>query len=478
MTVRTRFAPSPTGRLHLGNLRIAAFNWLFARHHGGVFILRIEDTDVERNQEGSEETICEDLRWLGLDWDEGPQVGGPHAPYRQSERGAVYQKATAQLLSAGKAYRCWCTEEELQESREQVSWGEVTRYSGRCRRLSGEEQARNAAEGRPSVVRFAVPEGPATVQVDDEIRGTISFPRNDLTDFVIQRANGTATYNFAVVADDIEMEITHVIRHVGHLANTPKQALLFDALGQPRPRFAHIPTVLAPEGGKLSKRTGAQGADQLAQAGYNPDGVLNYMSLLGWSSEDEREVLTRQELIERISLDRVGKSDTTYDPEKLRWLSGQHIARLSPEAFVDAAIPFVDRRRIPLEGEALRIALLTIRTRVVTFGQVNEHLERFFPPRSDEWEAARAAVRQDSTARGVLENLGRRLGSLATWSAPSLAEAVKETGRETGAKGPALYHPLRRALTGDESGPDLAGIMAALGREEVEARIRATLDGQ
>jgi glutamyl/glutaminyl-tRNA synthetase len=206
--------------------------------------------------------------------------------------------------------------------------------------------------------------------------------------------------------------------------------------------------------------------------------VLNYLSLLGWSSEDEREVLTREELVERISLGRVGKSDTTYDPEKLRWLSGQHIARLSPDAFVAAAIPFVDSRRVPLGGEALRTALLTIRTRVATFGQVNEHLERFFPPPSEEWEAARAAAREDPTSRRVLEALAQRFGSLASWSAQELAEAVKQTGRETGAKGPALYHPLRRALTGDESGPDLAGIMAALGRGEVQARIRATLEGQ
>lgn len=477
MTVRTRFAPSPTGRLHLGNLRIAAFNWLFARHHRGVFILRIEDTDVERNVQGSEGTICDDLRWLGLDWDEGPQVGGPHAPYRQSERGEVYRKTSAQLLDAGKAYRCWCTEAELEESRERVSGGDVLRYSGRCRRLSQESKARFIEEGRPSVVRFAVPEGLESIEVEDAIRGSISFPKDDVNDFVIQRADGSATYNFAVVADDVDMEITHVIRGSGHIPNTPRQALLFDALGKHRPVFAHIPTVLAPGGGKLSKRSGAAGADQLQEQGYHPDGVLNYLSLLGWSSADDREVLSRDELIQLISLDRVGRSDTIYDPEKLRWLSAQHVAHLSPDAFVETVSPFVDPERYPLTGDALRIALLTIRTRVQTYSEVNEHLRCFFPPPSDQLEAARAEVRDDPSARAVLDVLAGRLAALSSWSTDALAESVREAGRDTKAKGPALYHPLRKALTGDESGPDLAGIMGALGREEVLARIRATLAG-
>jgi nondiscriminating glutamyl-tRNA synthetase len=477
MTVRTRFAPSPTGRLHLGNLRIAAFNWLFARHHGGSFLLRIEDTDVERNVPGSEEAICDDLRWLGLGWDEGPQIEGPHAPYRQSGRSEVYRRTAMQLLEAGKAYRCWCTEAELEETRERVSGGDVLRYSGRCRRLSPAEQERLAAEGRPSVVRFAVPPGPDVIDVEDAVRGRVSFPRGDVTDFVIQRSDGSATYNFAVVADDVDMEITHVIRGAGHISNTPRQALLFDALGKPRPVFAHIPTVLAPGGGKLSKRTGSAGADQLRAQGFNPEGVLNYLSLLGWSSADDREVLSREELVELISLDRVGKSDTIYDPEKLRWLSGQHIARLSPDELVEAVSPFVDRTRFPLQGEALRIALLTIRTRLTTYGDVNGHLECFFPAPGGELDRARAEVRNDPGARGVLEALEGRMSGLSAWSPEGLAEAVKATGRETKAKGPALYHPLRKALTGDESGPDLSGIMAALGRDEVLARIRATLAG-
>jgi nondiscriminating glutamyl-tRNA synthetase len=473
--VRTRFAPSPTGRLHLGNLRIAVFNWLFARRHGGAFILRIEDTDAERNVAGSEATVCDDLRWLGLDWDEGPDVGGPHAPYRQCERGPVYRKTAEQLLRDGNAYRCWCTDAELEESREQVGGGEVLRYSGRCRRLTAEERARNERDGRPSVVRFAVPEGQDAIHIEDAVRGEVLFPRADVTDFVILRTEGTPTYNFAVVADDVDMEITHVIRHVGHLSNTPRQALLFDALGRPRPVFAHLPTVLAPGGGKLSKRSGDAGADELRAQGLEPDGVLNYLSLLGWSAEDEREVLTREELTQRISLERVGRSDTTFDAEKLRWLSGQHIAKRPSTAVVEAVGPFLDRERYPLEGDALKVAVETIRTRLTAYGEVNEHLRWFFPP-APALAEAQAAVRGDPAARGVVDAVAKRLAATEPWTPAVLSAAVRDIGREIGVRGSGLFHPVRKAVTGDESGPDLGGILGALGREEVLARLSGALE--
>ena len=476
-SVRTRFAPSPTGRLHLGNLRLAAFNWLFARHHGGEFVLRIEDTDEERNLPGAEALLMEDLRWLGLFWDEGPNVGGPHAPYRQSERGPVYQAAVERLLREGKAYRCWCTDLELEDSRERVEWGEVLRYSGRCRQLSPETRAAKEAQGLPSVVRFAVPEGLETVDIVDEVRGLISFPRSDLTDFVIQRADGRPTYNFAVVADDVDMRISHVIRGVGHLSNTPKQALLFDALGSRRPLFAHLPTVLAPGGGKLSKRLGSAGADVLRGEGYDPEGVLNYVSLLGWSSEDEREVLSREELVERVSLERVGKSDTVYDPEKLRWLSAQHTTRKGPEALVAAVRPFIDGERFPLDEEALRTAVETVRSRINTYSEINKHLRFFFPEAGPGLDAARAEVREDPQARRTLELLAAGLSAVHDWSPQTLGAAVRQVGKEARVSGAARFHSLRKAVTGDASGPDIGGILAALGRAEVLARIGQTLTG-
>jgi nondiscriminating glutamyl-tRNA synthetase len=471
--VRTRFAPSPTGRLHLGNLRIAAFNWLFARRHGGAFVVRIEDTDVERNLAGSEALILDDLRWLGLHWDEGPDVGGGHGPYRQSERAHVYRAAVERLLSERKAYRCWCTEAELEEDRQRVSGGgDVLRYSGRCRSLSPQARTRYEAEHRPHVVRFAVPEGPDAVAVEDRVRGVVSFPRSDVTDFVIQRTDGSATYNFAVVADDVDMEITHVIRGAGHLSNTPRQALLFDALGRPRPVFAHLPTVLAPGGGKLSKRTGSAGAEWLRGQGFEPEGVLNYLSLLGWSSEDEREVLDREEIVERISLERVGRSDTAYDPEKLRWLSGQHIQKLETTQILSAVEPFLDRERFPLEGEALRIAVETVRTRLSTYAEIEEHLLCFFPPPMKLQESLRC-MQEDEGAQRVLEGVAGRLRALGEWTPAALGTALRETGKEMGVRGPALFHPVRRAVTGDESGPDLSGILAAIGRDEALARIDA-----
>jgi len=283
VSVRTRFAPSPTGRLHLGNARIAVFNWLFTRHHGGAFVLRIEDTDVERNVAGAEGAIMEDLRWLGLEWDEGPDVGGPVGPYRQSARTLRYLAAVRCLVKAGCAYRCYCSEKELVADQENVGKGRpVQRYSGRCRHLTPEQREAYEAAGRSWVVRFAVPELDH-IEILDEVHGAISFPMKDIDDFVILRSDGRVTYNFAVVVDDMEMEITHVIRGAGHLPNTPKQVLLFDALGAPRPAYAHLPTVLAPDGGKLSKRAGARPVAWYREDGYPPDAVVNYLSLLGWS---------------------------------------------------------------------------------------------------------------------------------------------------------------------------------------------------
>jgi len=358
-----------------------------------------------------------------------------------------------------------------------MSGGDVLRYSGRCRRLGPAERAAREASRTPFVIRFAVPEGSDSVEVQDEIRGLISFPREDITDFVLLRSDGRPTYNFAVVADDVDMEITHVIRGAGHLSNTPRQALLFDALDAPRPLFAHLPTVLSPEGGKLSKRSGAAAAAELRARGYHPDGVLNYLSLLGWSSEDEREVLSRAELIERVSLGRVGRSDTAWDPDKLRWLSGQHLARMDPAALVRAVAPHLDRSRFPLEGEALALAVETLRTRLATFGEIDDHLVTLFPPDDSRLSEARAEVRREAEARRVLEEVRGRLAAVEAWTPELLRTAVREAGRSTGASGPALFHPLRKALTGSESGPDLGAVMGVLGREEVLSRIARTLDG-
>lgn len=473
--MRTRFAPSPTGRLHLGNVRVAVFNWLFARHHEGAFVLRVEDTDMERNVAGAEEALMDDLRWLGLGWDEGPDVGGPYGPYRQSERLELYREAARSLLARGSAYPCYCTDAELARDSRTTSGGEVTRYSGRCRDLTPGERKALEGEGREAALRFRMPEA-ETVDVLDEIRGSITFPARDFDDFVILRRDGRPTYNFAVVVDDALMEISHVIRGVGHLSNTPRQALLFDALGRPRPRFAHLPTVLAPEGGKLSKRTGSASLDALRHAGNHPEGIVNYLSLLGWSSPDEREVLGRGELVERIGLDRVGISDTAYDPEKLRWMSGQHIQAMAPDELVRAVDPFVDRERFPLSEDGLRAAVAALRSRLSTFGDIVPHLETYlFPVEGEEVREARREVRDDPGSLRVVEAVARTLQAQDEWNAEALGRAVREAGRAVSARGPALFHPVRKALTGQESGPDLGTLMAALGRDEVLARLSRVL---
>jgi glutamyl-tRNA synthetase len=479
MTVRTRFAPSPTGRLHLGNVRTAAFNWLFARHHGGAFVLRIEDTDVDRNVAGGEEGILQDLRWLGLAWDEGPDVDGPHGPYRQSERREAHQELAARLVAAGRAYPCWCTEEELRARAVVGKDGrEVLRYDGRCRTLDPEERGRLEAEGRSAVLRFAVPEGMAEVEIQDEVFGPISFPGSDIDDFVIRRTDGRATYNFAVVADDVAMEITHVVRGVGHLSNTPKQALLFDALDAPRPVFAHLPTVLGTDGRKLSKRTGATAVAELREAGYPPDGVLNYLSLLGWSHPGEEEVLEREELVATIGLDRIGRSDTQLDPEKLRWICGQHLSREELEELTAHVLPHVDPARFPGALRHPRATVDALRSRLSTYGEIDDHLPLLFPPADGALEEARDRVAADPDARRVVEGVRDRLSGLPeeAWRDPgALSGAVRDAGSEAGARGKALFQPLRLALSGAPHGPDLGKTLAAVGREESLDRLARTV---
>jgi len=475
VTVRTRFAPSPTGRLHLGNVRAAAFNWLLARRHGGEFIVRIEDTDTERNVAGGEEAILEDLRWLGLHWDEGPDIGGPHGPYRQSERDEAYATALARLLEAGAGYPCFCSQEELSEEAEEYGEGRTAlRYSRKCRGLSEAERADRVERGEPHVVRFAVPDGVDSVDVMDDIFGSISTPVSDIDDFVLRRTDGRVTYNFAVVVDDVDMRISHVVRGVGHLSNTPKQALLFDALGEARPVFAHLPTVLGPDGRKLSKRHGAAAVADLRAEGYPPDAVLNYLSLLGWSHPEEKEVLTREELTASIGLDRVGRSDTQLDVEKLRWVAAQHLAAESNAELAEHVRPFVATDRYPAASDRLEEVLDTLRTRMATYGDINEHLPLLYPSESDVGPR-RAELGSNTETRKVLVSVREALDMTGEWSAEALDKAVRAAGAAVDAKGAGLFHPVREVLIGCEKGPDLGKILSAVGREEALRRFDRAL---
>lgn len=470
--VRTRFAPSPTGSLHVGNARIAILNWLFTRQQGGEFILRIEDTDVERNVPGAERQIFEDLHWLGLDWDEGPVVpggtgtaeAGAYGPYRQSERLPIYHAYLDRLIEAGRVYRCYCTPEELAAARESgVEGAEQGIYPGTCRRAAPEQVAKWEAEGRKPAWRFHVRPGEDVV-THDMVYGDVVVRSDDVSDFIVMRSDGVPTYNYGVVVDDITMAITHVIRGVGHLSNTTRQVLLYEALEMPPPKFAHVPMVLGPDRQKLSKRHGAQALAEYKATGYHPDGVLNYLSLLAWSSPSGEEVLGRDRLVQEIDLARIGNADVVFDPVKLNWLSSKHIERLSLDELVEAIKPFLDPSRFNLSDDLLRIAVNGIRTHLSRFGEINEQLEPYFPGGS--------AYTPDESARNVIRTAADVLEQTSDWDEATLNAAIRQAGQQAGAKGKALFEPLRRALTGREHGPPLPAVLVVQGRDNVLKTLR------
>jgi nondiscriminating glutamyl-tRNA synthetase len=480
--VRTRFAPSPSGSLHVGNARVAVLNWLLARHHGGAFLLRIEDTDQERTVPGAEETLAEDLRWLGLDWDEGPGIGeseperGGHGPYRQMQRLSVYQEHAHKLLDEGLAFRCFCTPEELEaRRRDALARNAPPHYDGTCRRLDDAAARRLLEAGRIPAIRFHVPMD-GEIRVRDAVRGEIRFSAAEIGDFIILRSDGVPTYNFAVVVDDALMEITHVVRGSGHLSNTPRQVLLFQAFGYPLPVFAHVPTVLGPDRQKLSKRHGAQALADYRREGYHPDALVNYLSLLSWSSESGEEFLDRTRLVREMSLERIGVADVVFDGGKLRWLSGKHIEAMPLAELVAAVSPFIDRERFPLETEALPVAVAAVRSHLSTFSDINEHLDPFVGVLDAAGVAARSQVAEDPGAVGILKAAREAFSEVDAWSEEVLAAAIRATGAATGTRGRALYEPVRLALTGRPHGPPLAAIACVLGKDSVLRLLEEALD--
>jgi glutamyl-tRNA synthetase len=338
MTVRVRFAPSPTGYLHVGGARTALFNWLFARHSGGTFVLRIEDTDVERSSDDMVTGILDSMRWLGLDWDEGPGVGGPYGPYFQSERLARYRDLAERLVKSGAAYYCYCDPADLKARREAArARGESWDYDGTCRRLPAEEIVRREAAGRSRAVRFAVPEGRTTVA--DLVQGDIDFDHANIEDFVVFRSDGNPTYHLSVVADDVEMQISHVIRGADHISNTPKQILLYRALGAECPRFAHVPLILGPDRRRLSKRHGATAVGEYERNGYLPEAFTNFLALLGWSPGDDRERFTLDELVHAFSLEGINLANAVFNQDKLDWFNAEYLARLSLDELIRRVAP-------------------------------------------------------------------------------------------------------------------------------------------
>ncbi len=466
--IRTRFAPSPTGQIHLGNARTAVLNWLFARHYQGSFILRLEDTDTERNVEGGEDMLREALDWLGLDRDEGPKQGGAFGPYRQSERGPKYEARAKALLASGAAFPCTCSPEELEAHRAAaIASGASPGRDPRCSARSLEEAQSLVAEGRPAAIRLRVPSGP--IEFSDHLKGTLSIDGDDLGDMVLVRADGRATYNFAVAVDDLEMQISHVIRGIGHLSNTPKQVLLYRAFAVPSPIFVHIPSVLAPGGGKLSKREGATSLLEYRDRGFHPDAILNYLSLLSWSAEGGDEFFTRAGLTEAIDIDRIGATDGEVDEEKMAWLSGQHIRNLSTGALVQGWRAHGDVDDLGLGSDDLDRAAEVFAERTHLFSDARAELEPVFGEPDLTADVAAAALKEP--AAGVAVELTRGVWEETEWRPEALKPALQSVAKASGVPGREFFPAVRVALTGDRHGPDLANVAYALGRTRTLSRL-------
>jgi nondiscriminating glutamyl-tRNA synthetase len=455
MTVRVRFAPSPTGHLHVGGARTAIFNWLFAKHHGGTFILRVEDTDQARSTRESEEMVLGDLRWLGLAWDEGPDLGGPHAPYRQSERVELYGRVANELLERGVAYRCYCSEEELEAKRKQAEAdGRPPHYDLTCYRNRRDDDA-------PHAIRFHVPhaaDGAGDVTIDDAIRGEVTWRKESLGDFIIVRTDRLPTYNFCVVVDDHDMEITHVIRAEEHLTNTHRQVLIYRAMGWDVPVFAHVSLILGQDRTKLSKRHGATSVTAYAEEGYLPDAMVNYLTLLGWSSPDGLDVFSRDYAIANFSLERVNSAPAVFDPTKFEWLNGQYIHSMAADVLAPLVRPFFD---VPWLNEGIDVVKTSVH-RLTEFADTLRFVLEYAPP---------------SIERPFAEKLAEELREHGAPRDEASYKAMTERLKNaTGAKGKALFMPLRLAMTGVEHGPELVRTIPLLQHaSEVDPRVLSPL---
>ncbi len=480
--VRVRFAPAPTGHLHIGNIRTCLFNWLFARHHNGKVILRIEDTDVARSLDEACDTLVCDLRWIGLDWDEGYAVGGPYGPYRQSERLDLYRKYAEDLISRGHAYYCFCTQEELEEERKAyLAKGRMPRYSGKCRTLTGEDVAGLSSERTP-VVRFRVPRD--KVVLDDMIKGEINFDSSIIGDFVIMRSDGFPTYNFAVVVDDAEMKMTHIIRGDEHISNTPRQIMLYEALGFPIPKFGHVAMILGPDKTKLSKRHGATSLSYYREAGYLPEAILNYLALLGWTPGDTREIMSLQQVAAEFRLDRVSKSPSVFDLKKLDWFNSQYIRACDPDRLLGMALPYLGglgvSEDLSVDGEErerLKRILASVQESVVNLSEIPQEVSFFFGESVEAYDESAGKWLEGPTAELALD------GFIEVFSEPcdtgfdteEIQAGLKTVIGNAGVGARKVLMPIRAALTGRTKGPELHVIMEILGRERAIKRAEVAL---
>ena len=475
---RVRFAPSPTGYLHVGGARTALFNWLFARRLGGVFVLRIEDTDLERSSDEMVGGILDGLRWLGLDWDEGPVIGGEYGPYLQSERLDRHRAMAARLVADGHAYHCYCTSEELKAKREagEAATG-AWRYDRTCASLTPDAIAAHERNKTPFVVRFRVPEGSAGF--DDLVHGRIDFDGANIEDFVLLRSDGQPTYQLSVVSDDIGMKITHVVRGDDHISNTPKQILLYRAAGAAVPQFAHVPLILGTDKKRLSKRHGATSVTEYAKQGYLPEAMFNFLALLGWSPGNDQELFTRDALSAAFALEGISGGNAVFNPEKLDWFNQQYIARLAPDELARRVKPWLEAAglwRADYLGDrhAWFFAVLELlRPRIKRLDEVAAQGALFF---GDTIEYDAAAVDKHLRAPGTDDHLAAieaSLASLETFDPGSTEAALRALAEARGVKAGVLIHAVRVAVTGKTVSPGLFDVLSLLGRSRVHARLAA-----
>ena len=483
--VRVRYAPSPTGHLHIGNARTALFNYLFARHEGGDFIIRIEDTDLKRNIEGGEKSQLENLEWLGVHWDESPDKPGEFGPYRQSERKHIYDPLIEQLLEKDLAYKCYCTEEELAAEREQQrEQGKMPQYSGKCAHLTEEERQEKEAQGIEPVVRLRVPKG-KTYSFNDMVKGPITFESESVgSDFVILKRDGMPTYNFAAPVDDHYMEITHVLRGDDHIANTPKQMMVYEALGWELPEFGHMTLIVNSETGKkLSKRDESilQFIEQYRELGYVSEALFNFIALLGWSPKGEDEIFSREEFIDIFDPARLGKSPAAFDAKKLEWISNQYLKQEDLDELVLKALPhlvnagYVPQEPSTEEQEKVKKLVSLFKEQMSYAAEIVPLSKLFFEDDFDLNEDEKEILK-DETVPTVLQAFKEKMVELEEFKAPEIQKAIKEIQKETGVKGKKLFMPIRIAVSGEMHGPQLNDTIELLGQEKVAKHVEITLN--
>lgn len=477
---RVRFAPSPTGPFHIGGARSALFNWLLAKHMKGDFIVRIEDTDIARSTRESEENIKESLKWLGLNWDEGIDIGGPHSPYRQTERLDKYKKIAEQLIKEGKAYYAYDTAEELEESRrQQLNEGKTPIYDGKCRNLTKEQIDAYEREGRKPVIRLRVREE-GVFAFDDMVRGHVEFQALGVGDFIIVKSDGMPVYNFAVVIDDLDMQITHVIRAEEHLSNTPRQIAIYEALGCDIPTFGHISLILGSDHKKMSKRHGATSVTSYKDLGYLPDAIVNYLALLGWAPEGEEEIFTRDELIKKFSMDRVSSNDAVFDIEKLNWINSRYIKELSPEKLLEFLIPFIIKAGyetnpiLPERKEWLKNVLCYVQERLEFGMQVEDELKIFYKDIQEITEENKEIMKQ-SSSKTILKEFITNLEKIDVFEDNSIKKCFTNAMKNTNIKGKLAFEPVRIALTGKTKGPGIYTMMSLFGKDKTLSLLKKGL---